>query len=448
MDEPARIASVSRANTNDASVPSGDQGAIDPVAHVAELGVAARAAAETLAASDTATRDAALHAIAAAIERTAESILAANARDLDQARARGLDAALLDRLELTPARVISMASGLRGVAAQADPVGALSASERQPSGLEIARMRVPLGVIAVIYESRPNVTADAAAICLKSGNAVILRGGSEAVRSNREIASAVAVGLAEAGLPAACVQLVATTDRAAVGALLALDEHIDVVIPRGGKGLVARIAEEARVPVIKHLDGICHVYVDAGADRARALAVAVDAKTYRYGICGSMETLLVHADEAAAFLPPLAKAMDEHGVELRGCVRSREVVAGMREATSTDWDTEYLGPVLAVRVVDDLDVAIAHIARHGSGHTDAILTESLSRARAFVRRVDSSSVLVNAATCFADGAEYGLGAEIGISTNRLHVRGPVGVLGLTCEKYVVTGDYATRGPGA
>ena len=425
----------------------------DPRAHVRELGTRARAASDALASADTATRNAALHAMADAIERNAEALLAANARDLAGARERDLSAALLDRLELTEARVAGMATGLRSVAAQSDPIGSLSASERQPSGLEIARMRVPLGVIGVIYESRPNVTADAAGICLKSGNAVILRGGSEARHSNRAIAACVREGLVAAGLPETAVQLVGTTDRAAVGALLALDEFVDVIVPRGGKGLVSRISEEARVPVIKHLDGICHVYVDAGADLARALDVAVDAKTYRYGICGSMETLLVHADEAAAFLPPVARALDERGVELRGCERTRATLAGddaptVHAASEADWDSEYLGPILAIRVVDDLDAAIAHIARHGSGHTDAILTEHLGRARAFVRRVDSSSVMINAATCFADGAEYGLGAEIGISTNRLHVRGPVGVLGLTCEKYVVTGDYTTRGGGA
>ena len=426
-----------------------DATALDPVRHVRELGARARVASEVLASADTARKNAALHAIADAIERRAETLLAANARDLAGARERALSAPLLDRLELTPARVAGMAAGLRGVAAQADPVGALSASERQPSGLEIARMRVPLGVVGVIYESRPNVTADAAGICLKAGNAVILRGGSEAVRSNRAIAACVREGLVAAALPEAAVQLVGTTDRAAVGALLALDEFVDVIIPRGGKGLVSRIAEEARVPVIKHLDGICHVYVDAGADLERARAVALDAKTYRYGICGSMETLLVHADEARAFLPPLARALGEKGVELRGCERARasarDAVPPMRAATAEDWDTEYLGPVLAIRVVDGLDGAIDHIARHGSGHTDAILTENIGRARAFVRRVDSSSVMVNAATCFADGAEYGLGAEIGISTNRMHVRGPVGTVGLTCEKYVVTGDYTTRG---
>jgi len=422
--------------------------ALEPVAHVRELGRAAREAADTLAGATTAAKDAALHAIAEAIERESEALLAANADDLARARERGLDAALLDRLELTEARVAGMAAGLRGIAAQQDPIGALSASERRPSGLEIARMRVPLGVIAVVYESRPNVTADAAGICLKSGNAVILRGGSEAVRSNRAIAAVVREGLAAAALPETAVQLVGTTDRAAVGALLALEESVDVVIPRGGKGLVARVSEEARVPVIKHLDGICHVYVDAGCDHDRAVDVAVDAKTYRYGICGAMETLLVHREEAESFLPPLAAALEAKGVELRGCERARAVVPAMRAASDEDWDTEYLGPTLAIRVVDGLDAAIAHIARHGSGHTDAILTESLARARAFTRRVDSSSVLVNAATCFADGGEYGLGAEIGISTNRLHVRGPVGVLGLTCEKYVVTGDYTTRGSGA
>ena len=422
-----------------------DDGTVDPVAHVRTLGERARAASETLANASTAAKNAALHAIADAIERDAEALISANADDMARARERGLSAALLDRLELTPARVRGMATGLRSVASQADPVGTLSASERQPSGLEIARMRVPLGVIGVIYESRPNVTADAAGICLKAGNAVILRGGSEAVRSNRAIAGAVREGLAAAGLPETAVQLVGTTDRAAVGALLALDEFIDVIIPRGGKGLVSRIAEEARVPVIRHLDGICHVYVDAGAELGRAVEVAVDAKCYRYGICGSMETLLVHADEAGAFLPPLAARLVEKGVELRGCERARAVVPSMAAASEADWDTEYLGPILAIRVVDDLDAAIAHIARHGSGHTDAILTENIARARAFVRRVDSSSVMVNAATCFADGGEYGLGAEIGISTNRMHVRGPVGTVGLTCEKYVVTGDYAVRG---
>jgi len=417
----------------------------DPVAHVRELGQRARHAAGTLASAPTSAKNAALRAMADSVERQRDVLLAANALDLARAHEKGIDAALLDRLELTPARVDAMAQGVRDVAAQQDPIGSMSASEVRPSGLEIARMRVPLGVIGVIYESRPNVTADAAAICLKAGNAVILRGGTEAVNSNRAIAACIAEGLEQAGLPAASVQLLGTTDRAAVGALLALDEFIDVIIPRGGKGLVSRIAEEARVPVIKHLDGICHVYIDLGADTLGAQRIAFDAKTYRYGICGSMETLLVHADEASRVLPALALAFETHGVTLRGCERSCMLMPGIQAATAEDWDTEYLGPVLSVRIVDGVDEAIAHIARHGSGHTDAIVSNDVARSRQFVREVDSSSVLVNAATCFADGAEYGLGAEIGISTNRMHVRGPVGVLGLTCEKYVVIGNYTTRG---
>lgn len=423
--------------------------AADPVAHVHSLGRAARTAASELAVSDTAVRNAALLSAADAIDAAADEILQANAQDMASAHQRGLAAALLDRLELTKARVASMSDGLRDIAAQADPVGSMSATEQRPSGLRIARMRVPIGVIGVIYESRPNVTADAAGICLKSGNAVILRGGSEAARSNQVIHRCIVEGVVTAGLPAACVQRIATTDRAAVGALLGMDEFLDVVIPRGGKGLVARIASDAKVPVIKHLDGICHVYVDEHADLERAVAVAVDAKTYRYGICGSMETLLVNASIAAQYLPLLGRALVDKGVELRACERASEVFSGADlvfvPATKEDWGTEFLGPILSVRVVDDLVDAMEHIAQHGSGHTDAIVTDHIARAREFTRRVDSSSVLVNAATCFADGAEYGLGAEIGISTDRLHVRGPVGVLGLTTEKYVVTGDYTTRG---
>ncbi len=421
----------------------------DPAAHVQALGRAARAASTELAAAETSLRNAALLQAAEIIDASEEKILAANARDMASARERALAPALLDRLELTEARVASMSGGLREIAAQPDPVGSLSAAEQRPSGLQIARMRVPIGVIGVIYESRPNVTADAAGICLKSGNAVILRGGSEAACSNQVIHECIVAGVVGVGLPASCVQRVNTTDRAAVGALLAMDDHVDVVIPRGGKGLVARIASDAKVPVIKHLDGICHVYVDNSADVERAVAVAVDAKTYRYGICGSMETLLVHASIAAEFLPRVGEVLQTKGVELRVCTRAVEVFmqAGIAclPAVDEDWDTEYLGPILAVRVVDSLDQAISHIATHGSGHTDAIVTDHIGRAREFTRRVDSSSVMVNAATCFADGAEYGLGAEIGISTDRLHVRGPVGVLGLTTEKYVVTGDYTTRG---
>lgn len=417
----------------------------DVKAHIRKLGEHARSAASSVAVASSQQKNDALHGMADAIDAASAELLAANARDLEAARIKGIDAALLDRLELTPKRISAMAEGLRSVAGQSDPVGALSATEKQPSGLEIARMRVPLGVIGVIYESRPNVTADAAALCIKSGNVVILRGGSEAAESNQAIASCIEKGLLHAQLPAAAVQLVQTTDREAVGALLQLDDYIDVIIPRGGKGLVQRISEQARVPVIKHLDGICHVYIDDGADRSRAMDVAINAKTYRYGICGSMETLLIHQNQAQIMLPELAEAFAKAGVELRGCEYSRQVVPDMIAATDLDWDTEYLGPILSVRVVADMDMAMAHIAQHGSSHTDAIVTENMGRAKRFVRQVDSSSVMVNAATCFADGAEYGLGAEIGISTNRMHVRGPVGVLGLTCEKYVVTGDYTTRG---
>lgn len=417
----------------------------DPAAHVLALGMRARQAAATLAVADTVAKNAALQAISDAIEASATEILQANARDLAAASERSISAALLDRLELTPARVASMAQGLRDVAAQADPVGAISASERRPSGLEIARMRVPLGVIGVIYESRPNVTADAAGICLKSGNVVILRGGSEAFHSNQAIAGCVRTGLQQAGLPEAAVQLIATTDRAAVGALLVMDQYVDVIIPRGGKSLVSRISSDAKVPVIKHLDGICHVYIDESAELEKAVDVAVNSKTYRYGICGSMETLLLHESVAKVVMPQLVAEFGKHDVELRGCERSCALAPSMTAATEEDWSTEYLGPILSVRIVDDMDMAMAHIAMYGSGHTDAIVTSDIGRARRFQRQVDSSSVLVNAATCFADGAEYGLGAEIGISTNRMHVRGPVGVLGLTCEKFVVTGDYTTRG---
>jgi glutamate-5-semialdehyde dehydrogenase len=424
---------------------SADATQAEVASYVQNLGRAARNAAVTMAVADTHQKNSALLAIADAIDSSVSLLLAANAVDMKQAAAKGIDAALLDRLELNAARISSMSKGLRDVAAQPDPVGRLSETNRRPSGLEIARMRVPLGVIGVIYESRPNVTADAAALCVKSGNVVILRGGSEAAHSNRAIAACVQAGLLTAGLPEACVQLIGTTDRAAVGALLAMEEFVDVIIPRGGKGLVKRISDDAKVPVIKHLDGICHVYIDKDADRSRAIDVAVNSKTYRYGICGSMETLLVHVDEATAVLPELYKIYTDLGVELRGCQRCLAIVSDMNPVTDSDWDTEYLAPILSIRVVDDMDQAMKHIARHGSSHTDAIVTNDISRAKQFVRQVDSSSVMVNAATCFADGAEYGLGAEIGISTNRMHVRGPVGAEGLTTEKYVVTGDYSIRG---
>ncbi len=416
----------------------------DPVAMVESYGQQASACAQVLANADTATKNAALLNIAKVIDESVEQLITANAIDLATAKESGISDALYDRLELNPARIESMSKGLRDIAAQPDPVGSLSASERQPSGLEIARMRVPLGVIGVIYESRPNVTADAAALCLKSGNAVILRGGSEASLSNRAIAQCIEQGLIQTGLPEHAVQLIATTNREAVGAMLRLEQHIDVIIPRGGKGLVTRISNDAKVPVIKHLDGICHVYIDVGADKNAAMAIAFNSKTYRYGICGAMETLLVAESEAQSVLPDLCAKFVEHGVELRGCAKTQGVYANVNPATNDDWETEYLGPVLSVKVVADVNEAMDHIARYGSGHTDAIVTNDIGRSRQFMRQVDSSSVMVNAATCFADGAQYGLGAEIGISTNKMHVRGPVGVLGLTTEKYVVTGDGTIR----
>jgi len=359
-------------------------------------------------------------------------------------RAAGLDPALLDRLELNARGVQGMAQGLREIAAQPDPVGEISDLKYRPSGIQVGRMRVPLGVIGIIYESRPNVTADAAALCLKAGNAAILRGGSEALQSNQAIAACIQQGLAATGLPADTVQVIDTVDRAAVGALIAMAEYIDVIVPRGGKGLIERISREARVPVIKHLDGVCHVYIDDRADLDKAVRVAYNAKTQRYGTCNTMETLLVAEGIAERILPVLGRMYRDAGVELRGCARTRDVLAGVKVATEDDWYTEYLAPILAVRVVKDMDEAMDHIAAYGSAHTDAILTEDYSRARRFLREVDSSSVMVNASTRFADGGEYGLGAEVGISTNKLHARGPVGVEGLTTQKFVVLGDGHVR----
>lgn len=432
------------ANTVDQMSANTIEQSLDPIAMVEQCGKQARACAGLLASADSAAKNRALLAMADAIDASSAHLLSANAQDLASAQESGISDALFDRLELNLARIASMSKGLRDIAGQADPVGSLSATERQPSGLEIARMRVPLGVIGVIYESRPNVTADAAALCLKSGNAVILRGGSEASRSNAAIAACIATGLKEAGLPEHAIQLIATTDRAAVGAMLQLEEYIDVIIPRGGKGLVSRVSQDAKVPVIKHLDGICHVYIDTGADKDKAMAVAFNSKTYRYGICGSMETLLVAEAEAQNILPELGAKFTEHGVELRGCERTQALVPNVNLATHDDWVTEYLGPILSIKVVADINKAIQHITQYGSGHTDAIVTNDIERSRQFVRQVDSSSVMVNAATCFADGAQYGLGAEIGISTNKMHVRGPVGALGLTTEKYVVTGEGTIR----
>ena len=417
----------------------------DLSAYMLDLGARARAAAETLAGAPTEAKNAALVAIADSIGDRTEAIKSANRRDLDAGRSGGLAAPLLDRLELTDARIRSMAEGLRQIAALPDPVGEITDLRMRPSGLQIGRMRVPLGVIGIIYESRPNVTADAAALCMKSGNATILRGGSEALASNLAIAECIHEGLAAAGLPGDAVQVVETSDRAAVGMLIAMDTHVDVIVPRGGRGLIERIGRDARVPVIKHLDGNCHVFIDEHADLDMAITVAVNAKTYRYGICGAMETLLVDRAVAPRVLPALAGRFAEAGVEIRGCEETRGLVDDAVAATEEDWETEYLAPILAVRVVGGVDEAMAHIGRYGSGHTDAIVTGDLGRARRFMAEVDSSSVMVNAPTCFCDGFEYGLGAEIGISTNKLHARGPVGLEGLTTQKFIVLGNGQVRG---
>lgn len=439
------IVSTTAAHSEDMGEASGDSpSGPDAGAAMRELALAGQRAARSLAASSTAVRNAALIAAAERLDALRPELSAANARDMHRARERNLDAALLDRLELTTARIDSMLDGLRQVAALPDPVGEISELRTRPSGIQVGKMRVPLGLVGIIYESRPNVTADAASLCLKSGNACILRGGSEALHSNRLIADALADGLAGAGLDRAAVQLVQTRDRAAVGALLSMEGLIDVVIPRGGKSLVERVAKDARVPVIKHLDGVCHVYIDAGADAAMALAIADNAKTHRYGTCNTMETLLVHAAEAAALLPELAGRYAEKGVELRCCERARALLPDARAATEADWSEEYLAPVLAVRIVDDLDAAIAHINHYGSAHTDAIVTSDYARSQRFLREVDSSSVIINASTRFADGFEYGLGAEIGISTDKLHARGPVGLEGLTSQKYIVFGQGQIR----
>ncbi|AGA89885.1 gamma-glutamyl phosphate reductase [Thioflavicoccus mobilis 8321] len=420
--------------------------AIDDIgAYMNELGARARAASRALARAETAAKNAALHAIADDIDGRRDLITTANRHDLEAGAAKGLDAALLDRLELTPGRIDAMIEGLRQIAALPDPVGTITDLAYRPSGIQVGRMRVPLGVVGIIYESRPNVTADAAGLCLKSGNACVLRGGSEAFASNQAIAASVRDGLADAGLPADAVQVLATTDRAAVGAMIQMPEAIDVIIPRGGKGLIERISRDARVPVIKHLDGVCHVYIDAAAEPDKAFAIALNAKTQRYGTCNTMETLLVAEDVAERILPRLGAAYAAKGVELRGCPRACTLLPDAVRANEADWAAEYLAPILAVRVVADLDAAIDHIARYGSGHTDAIVTEDYSRARRFLREVDSSSVMVNASTRFADGFEYGLGAEIGISTDKFHARGPVGLEGLTSQKFVVLGDGQIRG---
>ncbi len=408
------------------------------------LGRQAREASVGMRMADTRCKNDALRRAAAVLRRERAEILAANEMDVRAGRDQGLDAALLDRLLLNDDRIEAMAEGLEQIAALPDPVGEIEHLTSRPSGIQVGRMRVPLGVIGMIYESRPNVTADAAGLCLKSGNAVILRGGSEAIHSNRVIAGCMRRAVLEAGLPQDAVQLVDSTDRALVGELIRAEDYVDVIIPRGGRGLIERIAAEARVPVIKHLDGVCHVYVDAAADLDMALNIAVNAKTQRPGVCNAMETLLVHADVAAAFLPRVVAALIERGVEVRGCERTRKLAEGVVPATDADWDAEYLALILAVKVVDSLEAAMAHIARHGSGHTESIVTEDYAAGQTFLREVDSSSVMWNASTRFADGYEYGLGAEIGISTNRLHVRGPVGLEGLTTQKWLVLGRGEVR----
>lgn len=414
--------------------------------YMTRLGRAAREASRVTARATTAQKNNALLATARALDAARDSLIEANAQDLANGRANGLDEAMLDRLALTPARISDMIEGLRQVATLPDPIGTIRDMRYLPSGIQVGKMRVPLGVIGIIYESRPNVTIDAASLCLKSGNATILRGGSEAIHSNRAIAACIQQGLAEVGLPAACVQVVETTDRAAVGAMITMPEYVDVIVPRGGKGLIERISRDARVPVIKHLDGVCHVYIDRAADIEKAIRVADNAKTQRFAPCNTMETLLVHQDMAACVLPPLAYIYRTKQVELRGCPITRELLGSeVIEATEDDWFAEYNAPILAIRVVDSLDAAIEHINHYGSHHTDAIITENFTDARRFLTEVDSSSVMVNASTRFADGFEYGLGAEIGISTDKLHARGPVGLEGLTSEKYVVFGDGHVRG---
>lgn len=417
---------------------------MDIAAYMADVGQQAREAATAIARSSTATRNQALLATADALDAARDTLAEANRKDLENGRDNGLEPAMLDRLELTPARIDGMIEGLRQVAGLPDPIGAITDMAYRPSGIQVGRMRVPLGVIGIIYESRPNVTVEAASLCLKSGNATILRGGSEAIHSNQAIAECLVTGLRDAGLPDTSVQVIRTTDRAAVGELITMPQFVDVIVPRGGKGLIERISRDARVPVIKHLDGVCHVYVDAHADPEKALKVAVNAKTQRYGTCNTMETLLVDREIAEDILPLLAGAFREHAVELRGCDASRAIIPDMVAATEDDWYEEYLGPVLAVRVVDGLDGAIDHINRYSSQHTDSIVTENYTRARRFITEVDSSSVMVNASTRFADGFEYGLGAEIGISTDKIHARGPVGLEGLTSQKYVVFGDGHIR----
>jgi glutamate-5-semialdehyde dehydrogenase len=423
---------------------------MDIQSYMHSIGRAARTASRAMAKAETGAKNDALMTMAQAAERDIARLLDANRRDVEAARAKGLDAALVDRLTLDAKSVSAMAEGLRQIAQLPDPVGEISGMRYRPSGIQVGKMRVPLGVIGIIYEARPNVTADAAGLCLKSGNAAILRGGSEAIHSNQAIGACVHEGLKAAGLPETAVQVIETTDRAAVGELITMKDYVDIIVPRGGKGLIERISSESRIPVLKHLDGVCHVYIDDKADLNKAIRIADNAKTQRYGTCNTMETLLVHKDIAARVLPPLIRIYLDKGVELRGDDAARAIAARMtpaaqmKPATEEDWYTEYLAPILSVRIVDGVDHAIDHITIYGSQHTDAIVTEDLTRARRFLREVDSASVMVNASTRFADGFEFGLGAEIGISTDKLHARGPVGLEGLTSLKFIVLGDGHVR----
>ena len=412
--------------------------------YMQQLGAQAKLASAILAQIEPGQKNAALLAISDALQEHRELLKQANEKDLEQGRADGLDDAMQDRLLLNDAGIDGMIEGLRQVSALPDPVGEISDMDYRPSGIQVGKMRVPLGVIGIIYESRPNVTIDAAALCLKSGNATILRGGKEALHSNQAIAECIQQGLKQAGLPEQAVQVINTTDRAAVGLLLRMKDTVDVIIPRGGKGLIERVSSEAEIPVIKHLDGICHVYIDDQADLDKAFDIAINAKTRRYGVCNAMETLLVAEAVAPQILPRLADAYSEKGVELRGCVKTQAILSGINSATEEDWSTEYLAPVLSIRIVQDMQQAIQHINNYGSHHTDSLVSENYTRARAFMRAVDSSSVMINASTGFADGFEYGLGAEIGISTDKIHARGPVGLEGLTSQKYIVFGDGHIR----
>ena len=416
----------------------------DIEAYMFKLGSQARAASREIGKATTAEKNGALLAIARAIDCGREQLLKANQLDLAAGEEKQLEPALLDRLELTGKRIDTMLNGLREVVALDDPVGEISDLKRRPSGIQVGRMRVPLGVIGIIYESRPNVTCEAASLCLKSGNATILRGGSEAIKSNKAIAECINVGLEEVGLNRQIIQIVDRTEREAVGKLITMAEYVDVIVPRGGKGLIERVSNEAKVPVIKHLDGNCHLYIDEKADLEKSVAVAVNAKTQRYGTCCTMESLLVAKGIATDVLPLLAVEYEKHGVELRGCEQTRNIIGNVIAATEEDWETEYLAPILSIKIVGDVVEAISHINEYGSQHTDSIMTEDDNRAQRFLREVDSSSVMVNTSTRFADGFEYGLGAEIGISTDKLHARGPVGLEGLTSQKFIVLGDGCIR----